>query len=189
MLVLLFTCLSAACDSGPEPGPVRKEVIYFASDRGGGGNMNIWRMDPDGKNMRQVTHYATGDFWPADVSPDGKRLLFFRLDDHTLISSIYLMDAGGRSLPWRMLYYLDCLWRAISFRTGNGLSTITMSIRLIRPETRPRSCTTSEQANPFKSPRPVSCLLVQRYRRMEGKFAFPHSEDPTNMRRRCTCLT
>ncbi|HET6567378.1 MAG TPA: hypothetical protein VFG50_05390 [Rhodothermales bacterium] len=93
--VLAGACLVFACDSGPEPGPVRKQVVYFSSDRGGGRNMNIWRMDPDGENLRQVTHYAKGDYWPADVSPDGQRLLFFRLDDYTLISSIYLMDVGG----------------------------------------------------------------------------------------------
>jgi len=73
---------------------VRKEMVLFASDRNGG-NMNIWMMEKDGSNPRQITHYPTGDYWPGDISPDGKYLLFNRFDARTLTAAIYLMPIEG----------------------------------------------------------------------------------------------
>ncbi len=91
--------MNAACerDFSPLEKPknlVRKQVVLFASDRNGG-NMNIWMMTPEGKIVRRITHYSKGDYWPSDISPDGKYLLFNRYDAGPLISAIYIMPIEG----------------------------------------------------------------------------------------------
>ncbi len=47
--------------------------IYFVSDRTG--HKEIWVMDPDGKNQKQITHYNSTSIEPA-VSPDGTKIAF-----------------------------------------------------------------------------------------------------------------
>jgi len=47
--------------------------IYFVSDRTG--HKEIWAMDADGKNQRQITHYNSTSIEPA-VSPDGSKIAF-----------------------------------------------------------------------------------------------------------------
>jgi TolB protein len=47
--------------------------IYFVSDRSG--FKEIWSMDYDGSNQRQLTHYNSTSTMPA-VSPDGKMVAF-----------------------------------------------------------------------------------------------------------------
>ncbi|MFN3326047.1 MAG: translocation protein TolB [Bryobacteraceae bacterium] len=49
--------------------------IYFVSDRGGRGNKEIWVMDYDGANQRQITRNAVISTMPG-VSPDGTRLAY-----------------------------------------------------------------------------------------------------------------
>ena len=47
--------------------------IYFTSDRTG--HKEIWMMDPDGKNQRQITHFNNISTYPT-VSPDGSKVAF-----------------------------------------------------------------------------------------------------------------
>ena len=47
--------------------------IYFVSDRSG--HKEIWVMDPDGNNQRQITRYNNDCIGPA-VSPDGTKIAF-----------------------------------------------------------------------------------------------------------------
>ncbi len=47
--------------------------IYFVSDRTG--HKEIWVMDPDGKNQRQITHFNSTSIEPS-VSPDGTKIAF-----------------------------------------------------------------------------------------------------------------
>jgi TolB protein len=47
--------------------------IYFVSDRTG--HKEIWVMDPDGKNQKQITHFNSISIEPA-VSPDGTKIAF-----------------------------------------------------------------------------------------------------------------
>ena len=91
--------MMSSCDidflsSKKNDGVKRKQMVFFSSDRNGG-NMNIWMMKPNGKNQRQITFYPEGEFYPADISPDGKNLLFYRYDTHTLESAIYIMPIDG----------------------------------------------------------------------------------------------
>ena len=47
--------------------------IYFVSSRTG--HKEIWVMDPDGKNQRQITHFNSISIEPG-VSPDGSKIAF-----------------------------------------------------------------------------------------------------------------
>ncbi len=47
--------------------------IYFTSDRTG--HKEIWAMDPDGKNQRQITRFNNISTYPM-VSPDGSKVAF-----------------------------------------------------------------------------------------------------------------
>jgi TolB protein len=47
--------------------------IYFTSDRTG--HKEIWVMDPDGKNQRQITRFNNISTYPT-VSPDGSKIAF-----------------------------------------------------------------------------------------------------------------
>jgi TolB protein len=60
---------------GGIPG-ITESKIYFVSDRSG--NKEIWVMDYDGSNQRQLTHQGSVSLSPR-VSPDGSRLAFSSL--------------------------------------------------------------------------------------------------------------
>lgn len=77
----------------PIPTLVKREMILFSSNRTG--NHNVFIMTPDGRNIYQLTHYSEGDYWPADVSADGKHLLFYRFDDRTLVAGVFVMPIHG----------------------------------------------------------------------------------------------
>jgi TolB protein len=60
---------------GGIPG-ITESKIYFVSDRSG--NKEIWVMDYDGSNQRQLTHLGSVSLSPR-ISPDGSRLAFSSL--------------------------------------------------------------------------------------------------------------
>lgn len=60
-------------DDGPEYSPDGK-FIWFNSCRSG--QMQIWRMNPDGTNQTQITFDKTRNSWFAHPSPDGKLVVF-----------------------------------------------------------------------------------------------------------------
>src|SRR5207302_7371617 len=76
--------------------PDGKEIV-FCSNRGGEKNLELYIMDADGKNVRQLTNapgcYNGGPFF----SPDGKRVIF-RSDrkkpDHL---QLYVIDVDGKN--------------------------------------------------------------------------------------------
>lgn len=86
LIFILTTC------EGPSPvtpkQKVRKEKILFSS--GIEGHMNIFMMDTDGTNQIQLTHYSRGEYRGPRVSSDGTKLLYYRFDEHTLVSGIFL---------------------------------------------------------------------------------------------------
>jgi TolB protein len=91
--------------------------IVFCSNRGGEENLELYIMDRDGKNVRQLTHapgcYNGGPFF----SPDGKRVIF-RSDrkkkDHLQLYVINADGSGERALTddlnwvqWGPYWYKD----------------------------------------------------------------------------------
>lgn len=69
--------------------------IYFVSDRTG--NKEIWSMDPDGSNQRQLTRYNGLSIQPA-ISPDGDKVAFTSYVRGN--PGIFVFTSEGRSLPF-----------------------------------------------------------------------------------------
>ena len=63
--------------------------IYFVSSRTG--TKEIWAMDYDGQNQRQITHLGSVSLSPR-ISPDGSRLAFASLDRSGWSIRMYSMD-------------------------------------------------------------------------------------------------
>lgn len=96
--------------------PDGKQIV-FCSNRSGPENMELYIMDADGKNVRQLTHapncYNGGPFF----SPDGKRVIFRsdrRKKDHLQLYVINSDGTGERALTddlnwvfWAPYWYKD----------------------------------------------------------------------------------
>jgi TolB protein len=63
-------------DDGPEYSP-DGAYIYFNSERTG--QMQIWRMKPDGSDQEQVTSDDSNDWFPH-ISPDGQSMVFITFE-------------------------------------------------------------------------------------------------------------
>lgn len=78
------------------------ELLYFNSERGGGGRAQLFRMRLDGSGLERVVESATVDWFPH-VSPDGGLLLSLAYPDGTaghpenLPVELRLLDLAGRS--------------------------------------------------------------------------------------------
>jgi TolB protein len=73
---------------GGIPG-IAESTIYFVSSRSG--HKEIWAMDYDGANQRQITHQGTISLSPR-VSPDGSRLAFSSLTKSGWEILMYSLD-------------------------------------------------------------------------------------------------
>jgi TolB protein len=69
--------------------------IYFVSDRTG--NKEIWSMDPDGSNQRQLTKLSSLSIHPA-VSPEGDKIAFTSYVRGN--PGIFVFTSEGRQLPF-----------------------------------------------------------------------------------------
>ncbi|BCO10371.1 hypothetical protein GF1_27470 [Desulfolithobacter dissulfuricans] len=67
--------------------------IVFVSNRSG--SDQLWLMDADGKNQRQLTSGPTMAAWP-EWSPDGSRLVFWSYNPAAKIYGIEMVSAEGR---------------------------------------------------------------------------------------------
>ncbi len=68
------------------------DAIAFASDRSGPGFLEIWRVAPDGADLKQLTDNENSRFAPA-WSPDGTSIVF--LSNRRVNTDLYVMDADG----------------------------------------------------------------------------------------------
>ena len=70
--------------------------IYFTSDRSGA--KEIWAMDHDGSNQRQITRYGSTSTFPA-VSPDGTKMIFTTFVEGVPMLYMHSLETGRR-LPF-----------------------------------------------------------------------------------------
>jgi TolB protein len=85
---------------GGIPG-IAESQIYFVSDRTG--HKEIWAMDYDGSNQRQITHFNSISLSPR-ISPDGSRIAFSALT----------------KTGWEIMMYSLDLNRVVSFPRMGG---------------------------------------------------------------------
>jgi WD40 repeat protein len=95
----LFDFSPASYDSGPAWSPDGKEIA-FESDLDG--DMDIYIMNADGTNVRQITHNTIWDEGPA-WSPDGRQLAFSSGADN-LHLDIWTMNRDGTNLKQLTTY-------------------------------------------------------------------------------------
>jgi len=70
--------------------------VYFVSNRSG--HKEVWSMDPDGSNQKQVTSFKSISIMPA-VSPDGSKIAFTSFA-HGNPAIFILSTETGRRLPF-----------------------------------------------------------------------------------------
>jgi TolB protein len=83
----------APSSAPPSSSPAFVQHIAFQSDRSG--NDDIWIMDADGTNLRDLTNDPAGDTMPG-WSPDGARIAFS--SDRSGAGDIFVMDADGSNI-------------------------------------------------------------------------------------------
>lgn len=72
---------------------VMREKLFFSSNSGGA--QNIYMMNLDGTNVEQLTFYHEGEYRGPRISPDGRKLLYYRFDEQTLINGIFVKELNG----------------------------------------------------------------------------------------------
>jgi Tol biopolymer transport system component len=91
-LVLLLLLFNGKLFSAPDNETAFGEIL-FVSDRDG--NNEIYVMNADGSNQRNLTQNAANDYFPM-WSPDGSKIVFASNRDSS--NEIYLMDNNGGNL-------------------------------------------------------------------------------------------
>src|SRR6266851_4630293 len=92
------------------------------------GNLEIWVMDADGKNKRQITHNGAANFAPYWL-PDGKRIIFASNVENQKDPSgfdLYLINEDGTGLN-RVTYHPD--FDAFPMFSSNGKRLVWASNR------------------------------------------------------------
>jgi Tol biopolymer transport system component len=68
------------------------QTITWSSDRNGG--FQIWTMNKDGSNKRQITHGPAIHGWPQ-WNPDGTKLVYWGFDKASGLSTVSICNADG----------------------------------------------------------------------------------------------
>lgn len=89
LLTINQSCTTSSKMAG-ETTPTPTGVLSFLTTRDG--NFEVYSMTADGKNVTNLTHNKSLDFW-SSWSPDGKQLLFYSNRDGN--NEIYRMEANG----------------------------------------------------------------------------------------------
>src|SRR5712691_9941523 len=83
--------------------------IFFVSDRTG--SKEIWSMDYDGSNQKQLTSYKTTSWMPA-ISPDGRQVAFVTMANE------------GRGEEWQIRIHATDSGRKLTFVGPTGSSLV-----------------------------------------------------------------
>jgi Tol biopolymer transport system component len=85
--------LVAACSDAAAPGAnlLRNGPVVYMHRNPTAGNVDIWRIDPDGSNALQLTPSGQDHVWPA-LSSDGERVAYVSLDAP---AGLYAMRIDG----------------------------------------------------------------------------------------------
>lgn len=79
-------------DRDPAWSPVDEDVILFATERAGPGELEIYSMSPIGRDLKRLTNNANDSFAPA-WSHDGEQVVF--VSSRRGNNDLYLMTADG----------------------------------------------------------------------------------------------
>lgn len=79
-----------ATNQDPDLSSDGKRIVFASS---ASGSMQIWVMDVNGKDRKQLTTDKTVMNWGPSWSPDGKRIVFVSVRDGN--SQLYIMNADG----------------------------------------------------------------------------------------------
>jgi Tol biopolymer transport system component len=101
MTIALTLCLIAGCGGASnENSPVRSlgtDQLVFGSNRNG--NLEIYVMKTDGSSAKQLTQDSQFDNWWPKISPDRKKILFYRAprgkSENYSEASLWLMNSDG----------------------------------------------------------------------------------------------
>ena len=104
-------------------------VIAFVSDRNG--NQDIYLMNADGSNQRQLTRATSNDGWPS-WSPDGARIVFHSISSGgSSLKTLAVLNGATSQLPvdragnkWEPAWSHDGKWIAFSNQPRNGFGNI-----------------------------------------------------------------
>jgi Tol biopolymer transport system component len=95
VFVLLVVALLAALAPTPQPAAAQGDQGRIAYDSTVSGNYDIWTMNPDGSDRRNVTN-SDEDEWNPTWSPDGSRIAF--VSDRNGNWDVYVMNSDGSNL-------------------------------------------------------------------------------------------
>lgn len=147
-----------------------KQVLFFSSNRDGRAQ-NIFMMNLDGTGVVQLTHYASGYFRGPRISPDGKRLLYYRFDDRTLTLGIYLKDLYGPDPTTPLDFGYDCNFSP----DGNTIVYATSGITIMRlKDSAWADLTPGSDWNPSFSPDGKSIVFLS-WRPIDSSDTMPMS--------------
>lgn len=85
-------------DDGPEYSPDGKH-IWFNSVRTG--RMQVWKMDENGRNQKQMTFDEDMNAWFPHISPDGEKVVYIAYHDYELAPDAHLpnLNVQLRMIP------------------------------------------------------------------------------------------
>ena len=95
--------MTSAAEATVDPSRLRGTIV-FASDRSG--SLDIWKMNPSGKNLRQLTNDTHSDADPR-FSPDGRQIMYTTLRGG--FPEIWMMRGDG-SEPTRIAEGSQAAW-------------------------------------------------------------------------------